>query len=87
MPIVSGRVVDPEGRPIEGARVFFSRGPASYADVSLVTGDNGEYTLAAPTEGEYEITTVTDEHGSTSTTVAVQREGVREIELKLGGPK
>jgi hypothetical protein len=84
MPIVSGRVVDSEGRPIEGARVFFSRGPASYADVSLVTGEDGEYTLAAPTEGEYQITTVTDEHGSASATIDLQRDGVLEVELKLG---
>jgi Carboxypeptidase regulatory-like domain len=86
MPLVSGRVVDSRGRGIAGARVFFSRGPSSYADVALVTGDDGEYVMAAPGEGEYEITTVADEHGSATATVDVKAEGIRGVELCVRRP-
>ena len=85
MPIISGRVVDREGRPVPGARVFFSRGPGAYADVALLTGDDGEYSMAAPSEGQYEITTLADEHGSARATVDVSGDGVRDLELRVGG--
>ena len=84
MPLVSGRVVDREGRPVAGARVFFSRGPAAVQDVALLTGDDGEYTMSAPSAGEYEITTIADEHGTTKASVDVQDSGVSELELRVG---
>lgn len=84
MPIVSGRVVDREGRPVAGARVFFSRGPAAFPDVALMTGEDGAYTMAAPSAGEYEITTISDEHGSAKATVNVTSDGVRDMELRVG---
>ena len=83
MPLVTGKVVDGQGRPVAGARVFFSSGPGAYADVALLTGDDGEYTIAAPAEGEYEITTVADEHGSATTKVKVPGNGVNELELRV----
>jgi hypothetical protein len=84
MPLIGGRVVDPDGHPIAGARVYLTRGPAAYPDVALVTSDDGTYTLAAPTEGEYEITASSDEHGTARATVEVRGEGVRGVELRVG---
>jgi hypothetical protein len=84
MPLISGRVVDRQGHPIAGARVYLTRGPAAFPDVALVTGDDGTYTLAAPTDGEYEITTNADDHGTATATVEVRGEGVGGVELRVG---
>ena len=84
MPLVSGRVVDREGRPVAGARVFFSSGPAAWQDIALVTGDDGSYTMAAPSEGNYEITTIADELGTAKAAIDVRHNGVSDVELRLG---
>lgn len=83
MALVSGKVVDRQGRPVAGARVFFSRGPDTVPDVALVTGDDGSYTMAAPVEGEYEITTFADEYGSATAVIDVKGDGEHRVELRL----
>jgi hypothetical protein len=84
MALVSGKVVDGQGRPVAGARVFFSRGPGTIPDVALVTGDDGSYTMAAPMDGQYEITTFADEHGSVTAAVDVKGDAEHRVELRVG---
>jgi hypothetical protein len=84
MALVSGKVIDAQGRPVAGARVFFSRSPLPVPDVALVTGDDGSYTMSAPSEGHYEITAVADEHGSTKAEVEVRGNAEHQVELRVG---
>lgn len=86
MALVSGKVVDRNGRPVAGARVFFSRSPVSVPDVALLTGDDGSYTIAAPADGQYEITTVADEHGSAKVAIDVKGDAPQQVELRLDEP-
>lgn len=83
MALISGKVVDREGKPVTGARVMFTRGPVSLPDTALMTGDDGTFTLSAPADGSYEILTITDEQGEGRTAVEVKGEG-QEIEVRLG---
>ena len=55
MPLLSGTVHDPEGRPVAGARVLFTSAPAPLPDVAALTGADGSFTLAAPEPGSYEL--------------------------------
>lgn len=49
-PVLAGRVVDPKGQPVEGARVSRSDGafPSLFAEIETTTGAGGEFTLPAP---------------------------------------
>ena len=58
--VISGRVLDSDGRPVAGARVFFARGPGPLPDVAAVTGDDGAFALSAPHAGTYHVQSVTD---------------------------
>ena len=55
MPLLSGTVHDPEGRPVAGARVLFASAPAPLPDIAALTGEDGRFTLSAPAEGSYEL--------------------------------
>lgn len=81
MPLISGKVVDEQGRPVAGARVFISRSPGPVPDTALVTGEDGSFTLSAPMAGKYEITSATDEQ-SAKANVDVSGEH-HEVELRV----
>ena len=83
MPLISGRVVDAAGKPVAWARVMFARSPVPLPDVALMTGEDGSFTLSVPENGSYEILTMSDDQGQSTTTVDVR--GDREdVEVQLG---
>lgn len=55
---VTGRVIDPEGRPVPGASVMLVRGTAILA--TAVTDAAGTFTAAGPDEGRIEIRVALD---------------------------
>ena len=83
MALISGKVVDREGKPVTGARVMFTRSPVPLPDTALLTGDDGTFTLSVPANGSYEILTIADEQGERRTAVEVSGDG-QEIEVRLG---
>ncbi|MGH2613673.1 MAG: carboxypeptidase-like regulatory domain-containing protein [Thermomicrobiales bacterium] len=54
------RVVDVEGHPVAGARVFFVSGPGSFPDIAALTDGNGSAVLTAPSPGAYSVQVVAD---------------------------
>jgi outer membrane cobalamin receptor len=50
---VTGRVVDPDGRPVAGATVMLVGGAAPLR--TAVTNARGEFTIASPDDGRYEL--------------------------------
>lgn len=50
---VSGQVLDPHGRPVRGARVYFVRSPVSMPDIALHTDAEGRFTLGTRIAGVY----------------------------------
>jgi hypothetical protein len=83
MPLISGRVVDAEGRPVAWARVMFARSPVPVPDVALLTGEDGSFTLSVPANGSYEILTMSDEHGQGTSTVEVAGDR-HDVEVRIG---
>lgn len=55
MPLLSGTVHDPEGRPVAGARVLFASAPAPMPDIAALTGEEGRFTLSVPVPGKYSL--------------------------------
>jgi Carboxypeptidase regulatory-like domain len=69
--VVSGRVLDAQGEPVSGARVFVLKAPGPVPDIALLTGDDGRFTLSLPMPGRYELACDSDVHGTTSAPVEV----------------
>lgn len=74
MALISGTVVDRDGRPIADARVAFSGGPVPMPDLAMLTDDRGQFTVAVPVHGTYELTFTADPHPPQTTTVVVQED-------------
>ncbi len=83
MPLISGRVVDADGKPVAWARVMFARSPVPLPDVALMTGEDGSFTLSVPANGSYDILTMSDEQGQSTTTVDVTGDR-HDVEVHLG---
>ena len=79
--VISGRVLDAEGKPVAGARVFFARGPGPLPDVAAVTGDDGAFALSAPHAGTYHVQSVTD--GERARTVEVHVDAGEHVTLDI----
>jgi hypothetical protein len=79
--LISCRVVDAEGHPVAGARVYFVSGPGSFPEIAALTDGNGSATLSAPTPGAYEIQVVAD--GFVPRTVALTVAGHDMIEQAI----
>ena len=62
MALISGVVVDRDGRPLADARVAFSGGPVPLPDLAMLTDDQGQFTVAVPVHGTYEMTFTADPH-------------------------
>ncbi len=69
MTVIRGRVLDPEGRALSGARVYFRSGPGALPDVAGLTSEAGDFALAAPQPGLYVIESSADGFEPTAVTV------------------
>jgi Carboxypeptidase regulatory-like domain len=83
--IVSGVVRDSAGRPVAGARAFFSAGPVPFPDIAAVTDQTGRFTLSAPAAGTYEVTCSGESGAAAAQAVEVAEGGESPVELRLDG--
>lgn len=72
MALISGIVVDRDGRPLADARVAFSGGPVPMPDLAMLTDEHGQFTVAVPVTGTYELTFTADPHPPQSQVVDVR---------------
>lgn len=82
MPLISGKVVDEQGKPVAWARVMFSRSPGEVQDIAMMTSDDGSFTLSVPENGSYEILIASDEGGEAKAAVEVTGER-NHVEMRL----
>jgi protocatechuate 3,4-dioxygenase beta subunit len=52
---IQGTVTDGAGRPLAGARAFFSAGPGPFPDLAALTDADGRFELDAPQAGRYVV--------------------------------
>ncbi len=74
MALISGIVVDRDGHPIADARVAFTGGPVPMPDLAMLTDDQGQFTIAVPVHGTYELTFTADPHPPQSAVVVVHED-------------
>ncbi|MFD7665968.1 carboxypeptidase-like regulatory domain-containing protein [Streptomyces sp. NPDC059788] len=55
MAVISGVVVDTDGRPVPDARVYLAAGPGPFPDVAALTDDQGRFALSAGADGSYTV--------------------------------
>jgi hypothetical protein len=81
--VISGKLYDPDGKPVAMARVYFSRGPGNLPDVAAVTDDGGGFALSAPSPGTYEIASTADGFATVKKMVDVRPGQSVQLELRL----
>jgi hypothetical protein len=52
---IAGRVVDKNGQPVAGARVYLERAPVAVPDIAQLTGRDGRFSMTAPAPGLYRV--------------------------------
>ena len=83
--VVSGRVVDADGRPVARAAVHVVAAPTHVPDVAALTDEHGRFSLTAPAPGEYLVATTADGFRGATVRVGVGAAGTRlaEVEIEL----
>lgn len=55
MALIHGKVVGADGVPLSGVPIYFVSSPVPMPDFSLLTDEQGQFTLAAPVAGRYTL--------------------------------
>jgi hypothetical protein len=83
--VLSGRVLDPGGAPVAGARVVVTASPGPVPDVAQLTGTDGRFSTPAPRPGAYRIAAYADGFAATEAAVDVPAAGgPPAVEITLG---
>ena len=82
--VISGTVVDADGRPVAGARVFLADAPVSVPDIAALTDADGRFALTAPAPGSYTVAAASDV-ASASARVTLPGED-EHVTLRLASP-
>lgn len=82
--VIRGTVRHEDGRPLAGARVFFTAGPEPLPDVAALTGSDGTFALTTPAEGTYGVAVAADGFESQRHTVRVANRSPVQLEIRLG---
>ena len=80
--VISGIVIDAQGKPVSLARVYFVESPVAVPDVAALTGPDGRFSLSAPVEGRYAIECTADEFKPRRLTVEVPMEELLKVQLQ-----
>lgn len=79
---ISGVVLDPQGKPVEGARVYFTETPAPMPDIAVMTGGDGRFQVGAGRPGVYRIAAAADEFGTVEIEFDPAKKSTLELRLK-----
>jgi hypothetical protein len=85
MPQLRGSIVDPAGRPVPGAAVYFVRGPVALPDIAAQTGADGAFSLHAPAPGAYRVGARAEGFEAQEAEVGVPAEGRIDLVIRLRG--
>jgi outer membrane cobalamin receptor len=78
---ITGRIVDPDGRPVSGARVVVTDAMGTVAD--LVTGADGAFVARDVPAGQFEIRCVADGLSAEPVAIALAAEEQRDVQIAL----
>lgn len=78
---ISGVVLDPDGNPFPGARVYVTAAPAPVPDIAILSGPDGAFTLGARAPGMYRIAASADGFRTAEAEFDTSRPG--DVKLRL----
>lgn len=81
--LVSGRVTESNGPPVQGARALFARAPGAVPDIAALTDSSGRFSLAAPQAGDYVLEVAADGFLTQRVHVTVGTGEKRELSIEL----
>lgn len=88
MAVISGVVVDADGRAVPDARVYLAAGPGSFPDVAALTDAEGRFTLSAGADGRYTVECRSERGGGVAqaagASVTVRGGSAEPVEIRLG---
>jgi len=84
--VIRGRVLDPNGQPMAGARIYFRSGPGVHPDIAGLTSEAGDFALFAPEPGTYVIESVADGYQPAVVTTEAGDADEIQVDLQLEGP-
>lgn len=85
--VIRGRVLDQNGQPMAGARVYFRSGPGVHPDIAGLTSEAGDFALFAPNPGTYVIESVADGYEPTMVSAEAGDAGEIQVDLQLEEPR
>jgi hypothetical protein len=74
MAILEGKVLDPNGNPVSGARIFVASAPASMPDIALVSDEFGHFVMSLSIFGLYRIGARDDRWGNVFRQLKIYRQ-------------
>ncbi|OKI05102.1 hypothetical protein A6A06_10670 [Streptomyces sp. CB02923] len=86
MAVISGVVMDTDGRPVPDARVYLAAGPGSFPDVAALTDGEGRFVLSAGADGGYTVECRSERGGASQTAgtaVTVRGGSADPVEIRL----
>jgi Carboxypeptidase regulatory-like domain len=81
---IAGLVLNAQGQPVAGARVFIVSAPGAVPDMALLSDEQGRFTLPAPLAGHYEIGASSDAGGSARVATVTTLHESPPVVLRLG---
>ena len=81
--LISGFVGDSAGKPVTGARVYFTGGPVPLPDIAALTDGGGAFSLSVPSAGIYEIECNADGFAPEAVTVALAPGQTAHLDIRL----
>jgi Carboxypeptidase regulatory-like domain len=79
--LISGVVLEPDGKPAPLARLYFVSGPRPLPDIAALTDANGSFSLSVSTPGTYELECLLD--GFAPKRVTIKVSGQQQINLRI----
>jgi hypothetical protein len=69
--VIFGVVRDPEGSPVDGARIVYASAPVAMPDIAALTGSDGDFVLSAPAPGTYVLGCYAEGYASAAVSIHV----------------
>jgi hypothetical protein len=81
--VLTGVVRDAAGDPVPEARVYLTAAPVPVPDIAALTDAEGQFAMALPAPGSYEVACSAEGYVPASATVEVAGEQELHLELRL----
>ncbi|MBZ0288658.1 MAG: carboxypeptidase-like regulatory domain-containing protein [Anaerolineae bacterium] len=80
---ISGTIRDQNGKPVAGARVYFTSSPVSLPDIAALTDADGTFIVTVPVSGDYTLAAAAGDTPPTAFRVTVGVAEETRLEIRI----